>query len=219
MSTKALVLDRDGVLTYFDVVKATAFFQPLLPLSLEEIAKKWARWGKKFGFPRTVEEETIFFQTFWASLGDELDLPAESRQKLAQFEYTSCILAYAEVWAMLHETRQRGLRIGVLSNFSLASLEASLAVVNLADFVDVACAATVIGASKPAPEAYLTVCRLLGVLPAECLFFDDEVACVEGGRAVGMHAYLVDRQRQDHALAEGIVRDLTAITQLLPSLT
>lgn len=212
-------MDRDGVLAYFDVVKATAFFQPLLPLSLEEIARKWTSWGKKVGFPRTAGEETIFFQTFWASLSDELDLPAESRQKLTQFEYTSCILAYAEVWAMLHETRQRGLRIGVLSNFSLASLEASLAVVNLADFVDVACAATVIGASKPAPEAYLTVCRLLGVLPAECLFFDDEVACVEGGRAVGMHAYLVDRQRQDHALAEGIVRDLTAITQLLPSLT
>ena len=215
MSTKALVFDRDGVLTYFDVSKARAFFQPLLPLSLEEIARKWTIWGKKVGFPRTVEEETIFFQTFWASLSDELDLPAELRQKLAQFEYTSCILAYAEVCAMLHEARQRGLRIGVLSNFSLATLETSLAAVNLADFVDVACAAIVIGASKPSPEAYLTVCRLLGVLPEECLFFDDEIACVEGGRAVGMQAYLVDRQREGHALAEGVVRDLTAITQLL----
>lgn len=216
MSTKALVLDRDGVLTHFDVARAMAFFQPLLPLSLEEIAQKWNSWGKKVGFPRTVGEETAFFQAFWASLSDELGLPAASRQKLAQFEYTSCILSYPEVCAVLREARQQGLRIGVLSNFSLATLEASLAAVNLADFVDVACAATVIGARKPSPEAYLTVCRLLGVLPEECLLFDDKAACVEGGRAVGMHAYLVDRQRPEHALAEGVVRDLTAITQLLP---
>ncbi|MFN8493243.1 MAG: HAD-IA family hydrolase [Caldilineaceae bacterium] len=216
MAIKALVLDRDGVLTYFDVAKATAFFQPLLPLPLEEIARKWASWGKKVGFPRTVAEESSFFQAFWGSLSEELALPAEAHRKLAQFEYTSCMQAFPEVQVILAEARRGGLRIGVLSNFSLASLEASLAAVNLADCVDVACAATVIGASKPSPEAYLTVCRLLGVQPEECLFFDDEIACVEGGRAVGMHAYLVDRQRQEHGLAEGVVSDLTAILQLLP---
>ena len=70
-------------------------------------------------------------------------------------------------------------------------------------------------AAKPAAESYWTVSRLLGVEPDECLFFDDEIACVEGSRAAGMQAYLVDRRRPEHALAEGIVRDLGAIPQIL----
>jgi putative hydrolase of the HAD superfamily len=215
MPVKAVIFDRDGVLTNFDRAAALAFFQPRLTLSLEEIADRWADWGEKVGFPRTLVEEKLFFQEFWNTMGDELNLPGEIRRQLQQFEYTSCMRPLPDARPMLLEVRQRGMRTGVLSNFSLASLPASLVAVNLADLVDVACAATVIGAAKPAPEAYLTASRALGVQPEECLFFDDEIVCVEGGRAVGMRAYLVDRQRTHHAIAEGVVRGLTAISQIL----
>ena len=132
-----------------------------------------------------------------------------------RFEYTSCMLPFLDARPALLEARQRKLGIGVLSNFSLASLDGSLAAVDLAELVDVACAATVIGAAKPDAKAYLTITQLLGVQPEECLFFDDEIACVEGGRAVGMQAYLVDRQSTKHEIAKGIVCDLTAVAQIL----
>ncbi len=215
MSVKAIIFDRDGVLAHFDLKLALAFFQPLLPLTLDELADKWKRQGKKVGFPRNLAEEITFFQGFWDVISDELSLSSEIREQLQQFEYTSCMQPFGDARPTLLDIRQRKLPIGVLSNFSLASLDASLIAVNLIDLVDVACAATVIGAAKPAAEAYLTISRLLGVEPNECLFFDDEIACVEGGRAVGMHAYLVDRRRTEHALAEGVVRDLTVIAQIL----
>jgi putative hydrolase of the HAD superfamily len=211
----AIVFDRDGVLTNFDVAAAIAFFAPRLPFSLEELAIKWNQWGRRAGFPRSLAEEKVFFHDFWNAISDEHQLPGKVRAELLQFEYTSCLRAFPDARPMLAEARRLGLRIGVLSNFSLASLDASLAAVNLADLVDVACAATVIGAAKPASEAYLFACQTLQMPPEECLFFDDEIACVEGGRAVGMHAYLVDRQRAEHAIAEGIVRDPTAIPQAL----
>jgi putative hydrolase of the HAD superfamily len=216
MPVRAIIFDRDGVLTNFDVAAAVAFFAPRLPFSLEELALKWNQWGKRVGFPRSVAEEKIFFRNFWHAMSDEHRLAAEVRAELQQFEYTSCMRAFPDARPALSQARRLGLRIGVLSNFSLASLDASLAAVNLADLVDVACAATVIGAAKPAPEAYHFACRALCTKPEECLFFDDEIACVEGGRAVGMRAYLVDRQRAKHAFAGGIVRDLTAIPQMLP---
>jgi FMN phosphatase YigB (HAD superfamily) len=45
---------------------------------------------------------------------------------------------------------------------------------------------------KPAPEAYLDAARQLGVAPEEVVFLDDMTYCVDGARAVGMWAVLVD---------------------------
>lgn len=215
LQIKAVIFDRDGVLTYFDVVSAVAFFQPLLPISLEEIARRWVKRGKEIGFPRSLGEEVVFFREFWAAISAELGLSDEICSQLQRFEYTSCMLPFLDARPALLEVRQRKLGIGVLSNFSLASLDGSLAAVDLAELVDVACAATVIGAAKPDAKAYLTITQLLGVQPEECLFFDDEIVCVEGGRAVGMQAYLVDRQSTKHDITKGIVCDLTAVAQIL----
>jgi FMN phosphatase YigB (HAD superfamily) len=116
----------------------------------------------------------------------------------------------------LTAARAAGLRIAVLSNFALASLEASLTATGLAAWIDAACAATVIGASKPAAAAYTIAAARLGVEPTECLFFDDEMACVRGAAAVGMMAYHVDRGRS--TLAPGVVAGLDALTGLLGQL-
>jgi len=104
--------------------------------------------------------------------------------------------------------------VGVLSNFSLASLDASLEAVGIREWIDVACSATVIGYAKPQPEAYRHVARLLQTAPEACLFFDDETPCVVGAEAIGMEAYLVDRQRNQDERASYIVHDLTAALDL-----
>jgi HAD superfamily hydrolase (TIGR01509 family) len=211
----AVIFDRDGVLTYFDLEAAAAYFRPLLPLPLDDLFRRWETWGTKVGFPRSVEEESRFFRGFWDSIAEELHLSATVRAQLHQYHYVQCMRAFPEARAALLEAHRQSLRVGVLSNFSLATLDESLAATELADLVDAACAATVIGAAKPAPEAYLHVSRVLGVAPTDCLLFDDEMECVEGARAVGMHAYWVDRKRAGHAIQQGIVRDLSALPAIL----
>jgi putative hydrolase of the HAD superfamily len=215
MSIRALIFDRDGVLLDFDLKAAAAFYEPLLPLSLQELANCWEQWGESVGFPRSVAEEKEFFREFWDYLGHEFRLSQSTLKQLYQANYTHYLLPFPDARPALVEARKRGLRIGVLSNFALASLDASLEAAGLGDLVDVACAATVIGVAKPHPEAYLTVTRALSVEPEACLFFDDEQEHVEGGRVVGLQTYLVDRGRSGHKLAEGIVRDLTALTDIL----
>ncbi|HXF63765.1 MAG TPA: HAD family hydrolase [Caldilineaceae bacterium] len=215
MTLRAVIFDRDGVLTDFDLVKATHFFAPRVPLSLWELSDRWEAWGRQVGFPRSPAEEAAFFRGLWDSLCDELRLAPTVRADLHSFDYTTCLTPYPDARPALEAARAAGLRIGVLSNFSLASLEASLAATGLASLVDVACAATVIGAAKPAPEAYRIAAGRLGVQPEECLFFDDEELCVAGARRVGMAAYRVDRKRQAHDLAAGIVAGLSAVPQLI----
>jgi len=215
MPIHAIIFDRDGVLVDFDLKGAAAFFESLLPISLPELAYRWNQWGETVGFPSNLMEEQVFFHEFWDHLGDEFELSQTTLAQLKQSSYTNYLLPFPDARPALLEARKRGLRIGVLSNFALASLEASLEAAGLGDLVDIACAATVIGAAKPHPEAYLTVIQALSIAPEACLFFDDESEHIKGGQAIGLRAYLVDRSRPEHGVAEGIVRDLTALTDIL----
>jgi HAD superfamily hydrolase (TIGR01509 family) len=52
------------------------------------------------------------------------------------------------------------------------------------------------GVRKPDPDAYLGPCRVLGVLPAECLFVDDRAKNCDAARAVGMPAFHFTRDVQ-----------------------
>lgn len=215
MSIKAVIFDRDGVLTDFDLKGASAFFQPILPFSLDELFYRWQKWGEKVGFPSSVAEEKEFFRGLWNQIDAEVNFSQSDLEQLNSLDYTRFVHPYLDVKAALEAIKQRGLRIGVLSNFSLATLEASLESAGLADLVDVACAATVIGYAKPDPNAYLTVTKALAIEPKDCLFFDDEIECIEGGQAVGLRSYLVDRSRSEHALAENIVCDLSIVPSLI----
>lgn len=215
MKYTAVIFDRDGVLTDFNIPAAVAYFRELIPMPIEELSARWNEWGKVRGFPRSVAEEQTFWQGFWQQIGDDLNLSPAVRRQLHEVDYRRFVQPFPEAQATLRAARQRGLKIGVLSNFLLASLHDSLTAVGLADLVDAACAAPVIGVAKPHAEAYLTVTRILGVEPEHCLFFDDEPDCVAGARRLGMAAFLVDRRQTRHDLAAGVVCDLTALTTIL----
>lgn len=217
MKYTAVIFDRDGVLTDFDLRAASAYFESLLPLSVPELFGRWQQWGAQMGFPGSPAEETLFWQGFWQQVAAELTLSPAILAELQQVDYTRFVRAFPDARVALLAVRQQGLKTGVLSNFSLASLAESLTAVGLADLVDEACAATVIGSAKPAAAAYLAICQALHVQPHECLFFDDEEPCVLGARQVGMTAYLVDRRRPTHDLAAGVVCDLMAVPHLLSS--
>jgi putative hydrolase of the HAD superfamily len=211
----AVIFDRDGVLVGVDPLKAARLFPAALPLSLEEVSERWHAWGQRQGFPRNQQEEKNFMRGLWDAISDELDLSPMLRRELYAVDYTRILVAFPDALAALRVARDQGLKTAVLSNFAMASLDASLAAVGLAEFVDVAAAATVIGAAKPAAAAYLHVAQQLGVVPASCLFFDDSPEHVAGAARLGMRAYLVDRRRDDHDLAAHIVRDLTPLPRLL----
>ncbi|MCC6453388.1 MAG: HAD family hydrolase [Caldilineaceae bacterium] len=203
------------MLTDFDLEAAARFFSPRVPLSVWEIFGRWQAWGEQWGFPRSTAEERALFEGFWDSLCDDLGLSQTTRSELQQFDYTTCLTVYPDVIPALQAAHAANLRVGVLSNFALASLEASLRATGLAAWIDVACAATVIGVSKPEPAAYAITAERLGVVPEQCLFFDDETACVAGAAAVGMQAYHVDRTLSAHDIAGRKVADLSGLVSLL----
>jgi len=215
MTYRAIIFDRDGVLLDFDLEAAAAFFEPLLSIPLEELIELWREWGRRVGYPATLAEERRFWQGVWGFVADTLDLEPGVQRKLEQFNYTSILVPYPDARPALEKARRHGLRVGVLSNFSLASIDASLEAVGLAHLVDVTAASTVIGIGKPHPDAYRYVLQRLEARPEECLFFDNKRAHVEGARALGMSAFLVDRQQPRDRVHDGVVSDLSGLSRIL----
>lgn len=215
MTYRAVIFDRDGVLVDFDLDAAAAFFEPLLSISLEELIELWREWGRRAGFPATLAEEQRFWHGVWGFVAETLDLELTVRRRLEQFNYTSILVAYPDARPALEKAHRHGLRVGVLSNFSLASIDASLEAVGLADLVDVTAAAPTIGVAKPQPDAYHYVLHRLQARPEECLFFDNKRAHVEGARALGMSGFLVDRQQPQDRVDDGVVRDLASLSRIL----
>jgi len=218
LGIRAVIFDRDGVLTHFDFAPVRALLGDLhFPLS--EARERWHGFCARNPPPSSEEAERRLLAGFWGEVADHLGLGSDWRARFAAFDYTSTLRPFADARPALTAVRRRGLHVGVLSNFPMASLRASLATVGLLDLVDVAAAAPVIGAAKPAPEAYLHVLEALGVAPHECVLVDDEAPCVAGARALGIHAYLLDRRPGgDGERERGTVSTLDALVAEIDSL-
>lgn len=218
---KAVIFDRDGVLADFNWKKAKTFYSRYLPsLSIEELSEIWQKWGEENGFPATLAEEDKLLGAFWQYIGREFLLPRKSVDALVASKYTDYLLLFPEVAAILEGLKSQNIKVGVLSNFELASIEGSLEALDILQYVDVACSATTIGISKPAPRAYEIVMERLDVPPQNTLYFDDWPGHVAGACDAGIeNAYLVDRKpgvRFD--LGSKVVANLSDVKLIMKSL-
>jgi HAD superfamily hydrolase (TIGR01662 family) len=107
---------------------------------------------------------------------------------------------YEDVVPVLEELRLQGLKLGLVSNTG-RDLDAFVAHHHLD--VDVAVAAGVHGLTKPHESIFRAAIEQLEVRPAEAAMIGDSIADdVEGARALGMQAFLVDRRNRFPEVAD-----------------
>jgi putative hydrolase of the HAD superfamily len=100
---------------------------------------------------------------------------------------------YEDVPPVLRELRRHGLLIGLLSNTGHGRLERLVTAYSLD--VDAVLTSGTHGRTKPSPSIFAALLDLLGVSAAEAVMVGDTlVDDVEGARAVGMRAFLIDRE-------------------------
>ncbi|HEX4519508.1 MAG TPA: HAD family hydrolase [Gaiellaceae bacterium] len=119
---------------------------------------------------------------------------------------------YDDVVSGLAAIRSHGLSIGLLSNSSR----------NLTDFVghhgldaDAVLTSFAHGKTKPHESIFLALLALLGVAPEEAVMVGDTIHDdIEGARAVGMRALLIDRDGR-HPEVPDALRDLHGLSAAL----
>ena len=95
------------------------------------------------------------------------------------------------VWAELHRLKMKGFRIYLLSNYSSVLLDKHARGASFFADIDGKVVSYEIHAIKPDKAIYEELFKRYGLLPEECLFFDDREANAEGSRRCGMDAVLV----------------------------
>ena len=92
----------------------------------------------------------------------------------------------------LDELRRRGYRLGVISNAD-GQVEAMLGAVGLRPHFELVIDSGVVGIDKPDPRIFQLAAGRLGIQPAEAVYVGDIYEIdVQGARAAGMHAVLID---------------------------
>jgi len=154
-----------------------------------------------------------WWHRFLLRLAEHLEAPPPTRFAAAElyhrFGRAEAWEVYPEVWATLAALREKGVRLGVVSNWDerLPSLLESLGLA--ASFDAVVCSSEV-GVEKPDRRIFRRALELLRADPGAALHVGDRrLEDVEGAIAAGMHAVQLDRG------GGGGLADLAALPRLL----
>ena len=143
-------------------------------------------------------------------------LPETFFRRLAElFLVTSHWHVFPDVYPALDALKERGLVLGVVSNWiwTLPELLHALDLVARFDFVTVS---SRVGYEKPHPAIFEHALELAGVPAAAALHVGDNVrADVEGARAAGIDAVLIDRHDRTPAVPPG-VPVIRSLDELVP---
>ncbi len=220
MTIRAVIFDRDNTLMYFDGANVTTFgaqIKAVAPqLSLDTVIRQWMTWPGPW--PHTVEAEPSFWEHFWTVAGQHQPLYASQIARLCEVgaQYHTCFAVFADASACLHTLRERGLRLALLTNFELPSIDRTLihAGIDPALF-DVMLCSSILKVSKPDPDAFRAVAAALGEPLEHCAVVDDLPEHVSAARALGMRAIRIDRKSAHHDLANDMICSLEPLPHLL----
>ena len=153
------------------------------------------------------------WERIFREMGGESDLARDLAVKVTRlWENSANFDLYDDVLPVMAELRGHELKLGLVSNSNR----------EIADFVlhhglEVDCALTSRshGWTKPHESIFRAALELLGVEPAEAAMVGDSVEDdVEGALALGMHAFLIDREGRYPEVADALP-DLWALPAAL----
>lgn len=147
------------------------------------------------------------------SKGQNKQVQLDDLQKLLQEELDSIEL-YPETLEVLHDLRDKGYLLAVISN--LAKPYADPLKRLLGPHIDQFVWSFELAVAKPDRQIFATLCKRLGCLPMRVLMVGDTwEADVMGGSHYGMPSVLIDRQKKSDPDL-GSIHDLRALNELPP---
>ncbi|GAB4190425.1 MAG: HAD family phosphatase [Roseiflexaceae bacterium] len=216
MPINAVVFDRDHTLIQPSSEAITAFerhlaqIAPALPFAA--ISAHWQGWPGPW--PVQPAEEPGFWDSFWETLARRHEITPEGMQALRDIGafYHTTFESFPDALPCLEALRAQGLRLAVLTDFELPSIDLTLRNAGIdPSWFDVLINSSMLGVQKPNPKAYQTVLGALGLPAGECLFIDDKAANVRGALAVGMHGVVIDR---DGLLADPEIGRISSLAEV-----
>lgn len=198
---KAVLFDLGGTLvrvgsvpeTFYKILKAHG-----VECSVADIYAAWRKANKRL----SVEKMASFGTRFWVEFNllvleglgikENVLFLAEAIDK-EWWEYADFSL-YPEVLTVIEKLKEKGLKVGVITNSLRTDMEKVFAKLGLENFFDVEVCVDVVGKAKPAKEIFIYACKKLDLQPKDVLFIGDDAKLdYKGARKAGLKALLMDR--------------------------
>lgn len=128
---------------------------------------------ERFKLPETVEE----IKEEWRLMADDF--------------YNNMIPLKAGVKELLQIFRNNNLKIGIATSNSRELVETMIKKHELGEYFDGIRTSCEVPRSKPFPDVYLQAAKDLGVMPENCLVFEDTIAGVTAAKDAGMRVIAV----------------------------
>ena len=184
---KGLIFDCDGTLVETLAAHVQAFQDVLRRYGLD-VSREWCR--SKYGQPNL-----LVLGTYEREISP---LPVTRDQFLQQWvdRYSQNLHLLEEITETCEIARAWHGRVpmAVASNGRRANVQATLKALGLLPLFDAVVSVEEVAHGKPAPDLFLEAARRIGVLPAECVVFEDSAEGLEGARRAGMRTVRVQHQ-------------------------
>jgi putative hydrolase of the HAD superfamily len=221
MQIAAIIFDRDHTLLAFDPARVEAIVahvHAIAPLAPAGAAMEhWANWPGPW--PQQPADEDAFWDTFWRTFAQRHSLNEAQHARLcAEIGpiYHTVFSAYPDSMPCLQELRAADLRLAVLTNFELPSVDRTLRHAGIdPDLFECLLSSSSLGVQKPDPRAFVAVAAALRLSPELCLFVDDLRENVEAARSIGMKALRIDRTSNADSSEPGVLSSLAALPGLI----
>lgn len=202
-----------------------------LELDREKLAEaREAVWDEynRGAHARVFEASREYARKFWldqerailARLGVQVDealIEAYYGRWLQIYQEPGRIRTFPEVHDVLSRLREKGYRLGIISNWGW-DLPFRCEQVGIADYFECVVASARVGCDKPHPRIFQHALERVGASPRRAIHVGDLYeADVAGARKVGMDAVLIDRDGDADARDCPVIRDLWELLPLLES--
>lgn len=227
MTLKAVFLDAGGTLIREDPPRQAIYAEVARELGASITASAMReRMHAAFAIlPRTLGTAYRFSERWFEAFIEEIfgrglrlgpeTVAAARRELFRRFADPGSFRLYPGARELCESVRARGLRLGVISNWS-EPLPTILAGLGLAPALEFVLVSSLERCEKPEPEIFRRALARSGVAPAQALHAgnDPELDC-RGAEAVGIRGVLVDREGAVPAGTCARVRDLFELDALI----
>jgi putative hydrolase of the HAD superfamily len=190
--------------------------------AIQQVWGSYYRSAETVTFPATEEyDNQVQFdqgQRFLSRLGlnvDEGTLRTYVAHVDALFSRPGAMRCYPEVLDVLGSLRDRGFRLGIVSNWSW-NLRERVAQAELTGFFELVWASAYAGCNKPHPLIFRQALEQMHLSPEQVLYVGDSYEHdVVGARNAGIEVALLDRDGNSDVSDCAVIRDLAETLPLL----
>lgn len=177
----AVIFDMDGVIVHTNPYHSRAFREFFSSRNLNPSDEDFAQhmFGKSNSYilshflERTIE-------------GEELRILEDEKESLFRKIYEPFIDPISGILSFIDDLYQNEVKLGVATSAPVANLDLVFSKMSLREKMGSILASENVTKHKPDPEVYLTSAKNLGVLPEDCVVFEDSFSGVSAALNAGM---------------------------------